>query len=206
MDQYTKLPVYDAQVQADCVVECLDLKKHSIGIGGVNSEAPSKEIVEGIGALKPRFMRIFLQEFFACLDEEGYHWEKLDQFMDAVHGMCGQVMASICLKPPVLYPTVDECIWQPSAVEKWQELITALVHRYSVEKPYVTYWAVGNEINIGEYGGCPYKITAPEDYYAYYAMTVPAILAAYPQAKVGGAILGRFHGWGGTPGIYEQFS
>ena len=165
----------------------LDLRYHSLGIGGVHSMPPPKPVVEGTAKLKPRFIRIFLQEFFYVYPNHGvYDWAKMDAYMDAVHAMGGDIMASICLKPNALYPVVDETIWKPNNVEEWQELIRALVLRYSKEKPYVTHWAIANEQNIGELGGCPYLITDPDDYFEYYKITAKPIREALPDVKVGG--------------------
>jgi hypothetical protein len=84
-------------------------------------------------------------------------------------------------------------------VKEWQSVITAMVKRYSVEKKYVTHWAVANEINIGEYGGCPYKFTSPHDFFEYYKMTVEAVLKAWPDAKIGGPA------WAGSVGGGEEW-
>jgi hypothetical protein len=55
----------------------------------------------------------------------------------------------------------------------------------------VGYWEVGNEVDIGEDGGCPYRFK-PEDYLVYYTRTAKAILAADPRAKVGGPALAGY--------------
>lgn len=165
----------------------LDLRYHSLGIGGINSMPAPACVVEKTALLKPRSVRIFLQEFFYVYPEPGvYSWAKLDAYMEAVHAMGGDIMASICLKPNTLYPVVDETIWQPNDVEKWQKLIRELVLRYSKEKKYVTHWAIANEQNIGETGGCPYLITNPDDYFEYYKITAAPIIEALPGVKVGG--------------------
>jgi len=183
----------------------LDMRYHSAGIGGIHSMPPPKPVVEGMALLKPRLIRIFLQEFFYIYPEHGvYDWTKMDAYMDAVHAMGGDIMASICIKPKPLYPVVDEKIWMPNDIKEWQEVIKALVLRYSKEKPYVTHWAIANEQNIGEQGGCPYLITDPDEYYEYYKFTAAPIREVLPpDIKVGGpsyagawhsaaAYLGRF--------------
>jgi len=165
----------------------LDLRYHSLGIGGIHSMPAPAPVVEKTALLKPRSIRIFLQEFFYIYPAPGvYDWAKLDAYMDAVHAMGGNIMASICLKPNALYPIVDETIWQPNDVAQWQELIRQLVLRYSKEKKYVTHWAIANEQNIGETGGCPYLITNPDDYFEYYKITAAPIIQALPDVKVGG--------------------
>jgi len=166
----------------------LDMRNHTAGIGGVHSAPPPKLAVEGMAALKPRMIRIFLQEFFFIYPEHGvFDWTKMDAYMEAVHAMGGDIMASICIKPKPLYPVVDEKIWMPTDVKEWQDVMRALVLRYSVEKPYVTHWAIANEQNIGELGGCPYLITDPDEYYEYYKITEAPIREVLPShIKVGG--------------------
>jgi len=53
------------------------------------------------------------------------------------------------------------------------------------------YWEVGNEPDIGEDGGCPYRFQ-PASYARNYQHTVAAIRRADPRAKVGGPALA---GW-----------
>jgi hypothetical protein len=79
-----------------------------------------------------------------------------------------------------------------------------MVKRYSADNKYVSHWGVGNEINIGEWGGCPYKIEDGASYFEYYKMTAEAVLKACPKAKVGGP------SWAGAPDkggcvFFEEF-
>jgi len=166
----------------------IDMRYHSMGIGGVHSMPAPQPVVDSVAALKPSFIRIFLQEFFYIYPDHGvFDWSKMDAYMDAVHAMGSDIMASICIKPHVLYPVVDESICMPNNVEEWQNVIKAMVLRYSKEKPYVTHWAIGNETNIGEWGGCPYLITCPDVFFEYYKITAEAIREVLPQEiKVGG--------------------
>jgi len=160
---------------------------HSFGIGGINTLPMPEKIIDGIKALKPKLIRIFIQEFFFIYPESGkFDWTKLDAYMDSVHAIGADIMAHITIKPNCLYPVIDENIWRPNNVEEWQSVVRALVHRYSVEKKYVTHWAMGNEINLGEEGGCPYKFTDPREFFEYYKITAEAISKAYPTAKIGG--------------------
>ena len=165
----------------------VDMRYHSHGIGGVHSMPAPKSIIEATAALKPRIIRIFLQEFLYPYPDHGvFDWSKMDAYMGAVNAMGADIMASICIKPNALYPVIDERIWMPNDVAEWQALIRAMVVRYSKEKPYVTHWAIANEQNIGEWGGCPYLIVDPDDYFEYYKITAAPIREAVPEAKVGG--------------------
>src|SRR5258706_8729059 len=107
--------------------------------------------------------------------------------MEALAKTGAKVVAAVTIKPKPLYPKIDQEIWKPSDVAEWQRVLGALVTRYSVQKKIVTYWEIGNETDIGENGGCPYLIRSPKDYAEYYKMCIAPIVAAYPEAKVGGS-------------------
>ena len=192
-DKYTALKNIKAHVDFGETIRTMDFTQHSFGIGGVNPMPMPQKVVEGVGKLKPNMIRIFIQEFFFIEKENRtLDFSALDKYMRAVNATGADVMASICIKSPSLYPKVDETIWRPTDVKRWQYIIGEMVKRYSVDNKYVTHWGVGNEINIGEWGGCPYLIKDVKDYFEYYKMTVAPILKAYPGAKVGGP------SWAGT--------
>ncbi|HZO90308.1 MAG TPA: glycosyl hydrolase [Chthonomonadaceae bacterium] len=165
----------------------LEWWRHAIGHGGINTLPLPEHVVAGTRKLQPRLIRIFLQECFAVYPARGrFDWSRLDPYMEAFAQTGAKLVAAITLKPPVLFPQVDHALWQPGDVRAWQQMIAALVRRYSVERPLVTHWEVGNEPDIGESGGCPYLIRSPEDYLAYYQMTIQPILETFPAARVGG--------------------
>jgi hypothetical protein len=138
--------------------------------------------------LRPRLIRIFIQQFFDVYPaRDRYEWSRLDPYMDALARTQAKVVAAITIKPKPLYPELDQAKWRPNDVAAWQRVVGAMVQRYSVEKRIVSHWEIGNETDIGENGGCPYLIRDPKDYAEYYKMTVQPILAAFPEAKVGGA-------------------
>jgi hypothetical protein len=143
--------------------------------------------VRGTARLRPRLIRVFIQEFFHVYPEHGrFDWSRLDPYMDALARTGARVVAAVAIKPRPLFPAVDPAAWRPNDVAEWQRGVAALVRRYSVARPLVTYWEVGNETDIGEQGGCPYLIPRAADYAAYYRMTVAPIVATFPRAKVGG--------------------
>ena len=186
-DKFTGMPHSKAYIDFAKETGKLYLKNHSYGIGGINYIPMADNVAEGMKKLKPKLIRIFIQEFFFIYDENGnLDFTLLDPYMKAVNSTGADIMASICIKPKLLYPVVDENIWMPNDTEKWKFVISEMVRRYSVENKYVTYWGIGNEINIGEYGGCPYKISDVNDYFEYYKLTADAVLTAYPEGKVGG--------------------
>jgi xylan 1,4-beta-xylosidase len=184
---YAALPRAEVNVSAQEERGPLEVWRAALGHGGINYFPLPDHVVEGVRRLAPRLIRVFLQEHFAVYPERGrFDWSRLDPFLDSFARTGAQVVAAICLKPPLLYPKVDPSIWRPTDWAEWQHVIRALVTRYSVEKRIVSYWEVGNETDIGESGGCPYLIPDPDDYFEYYRQTIAPALEASPQAKVGG--------------------
>jgi hypothetical protein len=181
------VPVSTVTVDAGAVTGPLEQWRHTFGHGGINSLPLPDGVVEGVRRLGPRLVRIFIQEFFRVYEGRGrFDWSRLDPYMDALARTGAKVVAAICIKPEALFPEVDAAQWRPRDVGEWQQVIAQLVRRYSLERPIVTHWEIGNETDIGEDGGCPYLIPRPEDYAEYYAMTVKPILEVFPKAKVGG--------------------
>jgi hypothetical protein len=165
----------------------LELWRHGLGHGGINPRPLPDRVVRGTAKLRPRLIRVFIQEFFQVYPEhDRFDWGRLDPYMDALARTGAKVVAAITIKPRRLFPAVDPAVWRPNDVAEWQRVVAALVRRYSVDRPLVTHWEVGNETDIGEQGGCPYLIPRAEDYAAYYRMTAAPIRATFPQAKVGG--------------------
>lgn len=186
-DKFSNMPLCKTYIDFSKNIGKACFKRHSYGIGGVNSMPMPDKIVRGMRELKPKLIRIFIQEFFYIVDEnDKFDFDKLDLYLKAIHDTGADIFASICIKPKSLYPVVDENIWMPSDVERWQKIISVMVNRYSVENRFITYWGIGNELNIGEYGGCSYKINDVKDYFEYYKITADAVLKTCPDLKIGG--------------------
>jgi xylan 1,4-beta-xylosidase len=185
--RFQDLPVASVTVDLDRDEGPLELWRQGAGLGGVNSRPLPGRVSEGLARLRPRLIRVFIQEFFNIYPEHHrFDWSRLDPYMDALQKTGAHVVAAITIKPGPLFPQIDASVWRPNDVKEWQEVIAALVKRYSVDRHLVTYWEIGNETDIGEDGGCPYLIRDPKDYAEFYAMTVGPIVATFPQAKVGG--------------------
>jgi len=179
--------VVAVRVQVSGPTTPLELWRHTLGHGGINALPLPDPVIDGTSKLHPRLVRVFIQEFFNVYPEhDRYDWKRLDPYMDALSRTGAKVVAAITIKPKPLYPTIDQSVWRPTDVAEWQRVVAALVKRYSVDKPIVTHWEVGNETDIGENGGCPYLIRDAGDYAEYYRMTTEPILATFPGAKVGG--------------------
>jgi hypothetical protein len=187
MSDYRSIPQRDVTIDAKDRLGDFEWWRHALSHGGINTIPLPPRVVTGLAKLKPRLIRIFLQEHFNIYPDHGrFDWSLLDPFMDALARTGAKVVACICIKPKVLYPKVDHTIWRPTDWAEWQRVIFELVKRYSVDKPVVTYWEVGNETDIGENGGCPYLIVDPKEYFEYYTQTIKPVLEAFPTAKVGG--------------------
>lgn len=187
LQSFSALPPVEVTVDASEVLGRLEMWRHCISQGGVNPMPLPDSVVNGTRKLRPRLIRIFIQEFFRIYPEHGrFDWSRLDPYMEAVRRTDAKVVAAITIKPQPLFPVIDQNIWRPNDMAEWQRVIGALVRRYSVDRPIVTYWEIGNEPDIGEEGGCPYLIKDPEDYAEYYKMTTQPILTTCPQTKVGG--------------------
>jgi len=184
---FASMPHTDVRIDAASSQGALELWRHTLGHGGINALPLPPRVVEGVRRLNPRLIRVFLQEHFAVYPGHGrFDWTILDPYLDALAQTGAKVVAAITIKPPVLFPTVDHAIWRPTDWQEWQKVVYELVKRYSVERPIVTHWEIGNETDIGESGGCPYLIPDPNDYFEYYRQTIAPILQAFPAAKVGG--------------------
>jgi hypothetical protein len=184
---YTTLARAEINIDAATNTGPFEWWRHGLGHGAVNNTPLTPRVIEGTAKLKPRLLRIFLQEYFAVYPGHGvFDWSRLDPYMDALAATGAKVLATINLKPPVLFPVVDQAIWRPNDVTEWQQVIYELVKRYSVDKPIVTHWEHVNEPDIGEQGGCPYLITTAEENFECYQMLLKPILEAFPGAKVGG--------------------
>lgn len=184
---FAALPRIDIEIDASITTGPFEGWRHGVGHGAINHLPLPARVITGTQKLKPRLIRIFLQEFFAIYPAHGvFDWSRLDPYMDALAATGAQVLATINLKPPVLFPQVDHAIWRPNNVAEWQAVIYQLVKRYSVDKPIVTHWEHVNEPDIGEQGGCPYLVTTAEENFELYQMLIAPILRAFPAAKVGG--------------------
>ena len=179
--------------QVDVLVEvqerlgALEWWRHALSHGGINTRPLPGRVVRGLARLRPRLIRIFVQEHFTVYPERGrFDWSVLDAFMDSLAQTGAKVVAAITIKPKVLYPKVDHAVWRPTDWGEWQRVVREMVKRYSLERQVVSHWEIGNETDIGESGGSPYLIPDAKDYFEYYRNTIGAVREAWPEAKVGG--------------------
>ena len=176
-------------ISTDQVTGALDAGRMALGQGGLSEQPIWDNRAAEIRALRPKLIRLFIQEYFDLLPAKGkYNFATLDRSVDLILSTGAKPLMSINFKPRVLYPKIDQDIVEPNDWREWERLITALVKHYRDRGAGIQYWEVGNEPDIGEDGGCPLRFT-PENYVTYYKRTAEAVLKGDPQAKVGGPAL-----------------
>lgn len=169
------------------------MEQMALGQGGLSAEPMWADRVPEVRALKPKVIRLFIQEYFDLLPEKGrFNFQKLDKSVDTILATGAKPLMCICFKPRLLFPKLDQDMVEPQDYSLWQELVYKLVRHYHQRDAGIQYWEIANEPDIGEDGGCPYRFR-PEAYVRYYQHTANAILQADPTARVGGPALA---GWG----------
>lgn len=186
-------PAITLIVPSEPAQEQIDLTRYALGQGGLSDSPMFDPHVEQVRQLHPQTIRIFVQEYFDLYPAKGqYHWETLDRTIETILATGAKPILALCFKPKVLFPQVNHDVVHPLDYAEWEQLIFELVkHCNSARKFGIEYWEIGNEPDIGEDGGCPYRFK-PADYVQYYDHTTAAILRADPAAKVGGPALAGF--------------
>ena len=166
----------------------LDIQRIGLGQGGLSPEPMWDDRMSEIRALQPRLIRLFLQEYFDLLpSRDRYHFDTLDRNIDLILKTGAKPLMAIAFKPRLLY-AVDQEKVHPNNWNDWEQLVYELVKHYKERGDGIGYWEIGNEPDIGEDGGSPYRFQ-PDTYVTYYQHTAAAILRADPDARVGGPAL-----------------
>jgi xylan 1,4-beta-xylosidase len=164
----------------------MNIDRFSLGQGGFSSEPMFADRTAEIRLLKPRVIRLFLQDYYDLLPAPGkYQFSILDPSVDSILKAGAKPLLCIVFKPKVLFPRIDQDLAAPTSWPAWEALIYNLVHHYKERNGGGWYWEVGNEWDIKSGGGTPYHMT-PAQYTLFYEHTVAAIRRADPQARVGG--------------------
>jgi xylan 1,4-beta-xylosidase len=167
----------------------LEMDRMALGQGGLSEEPMWADRIAEVRALRPRLIRLFIQEYFDLLPERGrYHFATLDRSVETILKTGAKPLMCICFKPRVLFGEANQDHVEPADYDAWQQLVFNLVKHYRDAGAGIRYWEVANEPDIGEDGGCPYRFQ-PESYVRYYQRTVAAIRRADPEARVGGPAL-----------------
>ena len=171
----------------------MKIDRFSLGQTGDSSESMFADRTAEIRTLRPRVIRLFVQEYFDLLPEPGkYHFATLDASVDAILKAGATPLLCILLKPKVLFPRIDQNLVEPTSWKDWESLIYAMVDHYKQRNGAGWYWEVGNEWDLDDGGGTPYHMTPPQ-YTRFYEHTVTAIRRADSKARVGGARPGVLH-------------
>jgi hypothetical protein len=170
----------------------MKMEQMALGQGGLSEEPMLASRVTEIRALHPAIIRIFVSEYYEVISESGkYHFATLDSMVANILQTGAKPFMSFCLKPKMFFPVIDQDIVEPNDYAGWEQFVHDVVKHYLDKGAGITYWEVGNEVDIGEDGGTPYRFK-PESYARYYKHTVAAILRADPNAKVGGPALAYY--------------
>jgi len=168
------------------------MEQMALGQGGLSEEPMLANRTTEIKALHPAIIRLFVSEYYEVLPQKGkYHFKTLDSMVNNILATGAKPFMSFCLKPKVFFPVIDHDIVEPNDYKGWEEFVFNVVKHYLNKGAGIKFWEVGNEVDIGEDGGTPYRFK-PENYARYYKHTVAAIRRADPTAKVGGPALAWF--------------
>ncbi len=184
---YNALPTVTVAVNAGQVVKPFEWWRHCLGHGGINSHPLPDRVIAGAEKLGLPMLRTFMQEYLRVYpDRNTFDWSICDRYMESLQATGSSVVAALTMKPRSIFPAIDHAVWKPADIAEWQKVVGAVVKRYSVDRKIVTYWEVGNETDIGEWGGCPLLTTTAESYFDFYTTMLKPILEVFPGAKVGG--------------------
>ena len=167
----------------------MEIERYGLGIGGFTPELVWEDRVPEIRALRPKLMRLFVQEYYNLLPAPGkYDFSSLDRQVDHIHLTGAEPFMCITFKPKLLFPRIDTDLVEPTSWAGWEELVYRVVRHYKDRGPRIRYWEITNEGDDPSGGGTPYHFT-PEGYVTFYKHTVDAILRADADARVGGPAL-----------------
>jgi xylan 1,4-beta-xylosidase len=170
----------------------MKMEQMALGQGGLSEEPMLANRTSEIKALNPAVIRLFVSEYYNVLPEPGkYHFTTLDSMVSSILKTGAKPFMSFCLKPKVFFPIIDQDIVEPNDYMEWGKFVYDVVKHFKDRNAGITYWEVGNEVDIGEDGGTPYRFQ-PHSYVKYYRHTTAAILRADPNAKVGGPALASY--------------
>ena len=106
----------------------IEIDRMALGQGGLSDEPMWDSRVAEVRALRPRVIRLFIQEYFQLLPATGRdHFETLDRSVDTILKAGAKPLMCICFKPGVLFPTVDQDRVEPDDYAEWERLISSLV-------------------------------------------------------------------------------
>ena len=85
----------------------LDIDRMALGQGGLSDEPMWDDRVAEVRSLRPRLIRLFVQEYFQLLPAWGRdHFETLDRSVDTILKAGAKPLMCICFKPALLAPPI----------------------------------------------------------------------------------------------------
>lgn len=202
--QYFKCTRHEAKIDGGSKLGPLDPWRYCFSHGSINTLPLPARVAQGIGQLHPRLLRVLISEAFAIYPaHEQFDWSKLDPVMESLAHTGAKLLATIAIKPPTLFPSVNQALWRPNYLPEWQQVIAALVKRYSVDQPLVTHWEIGSATDLGEAGGSPFLIKDSREFFEFYRGITEPLLRTFPAAKVGGPGVSWMENQP-LPGLIEQ--
>ena len=92
----------------------LEIDRMSLGQGGLSDQPMWESRIAEVRALRPRLIRLFVQEYFQLLPAPGRtHFESLDRSVEAILKAGAKPLMCLCFKPKILFPTVDQDLVEP---------------------------------------------------------------------------------------------
>ena len=113
----------------------MEMDHMALGQGGLSDEPMWADRLPEIRALRPKIIRLFLQEYFDLLPEKGrLHFDTLDRSVETILATGAKPLMCICFKPRLLFPELNQDIVEPRDYDKWESLIYDPVKHYVDKK------------------------------------------------------------------------
>lgn len=171
-----------------------DASNHSVGQGGLSPKPMWAGQADLVAALRPRVVRMFVQQYFVTADGAGgtrFDFAALNDSLKLIRSTGAAPLLSLVFKPPSLFPSINETVCAPNDWSAWRELVQVLVQGVvAVAGPGASWYEVLNEPDAGEAGGTPFRCNA-EQYVTMFGHTEAAVRAVDPASKVGGPAVGN---------------
>jgi xylan 1,4-beta-xylosidase len=98
----------------------MEIDKMALGQGGLSSDPIWAERVKEIGALNPRIIRFWAQEYFHPMSAPGsYSFAAVDRAIDPILKVGATPLVSLNFKPQSLFPVIDEKNLTPTDWNQW---------------------------------------------------------------------------------------
>jgi len=108
----------------------LNISQMALGQGGLSDDPMWDSRVAEVRALRPRVIRLFVQEYFDLLPKRGrFHFDTLDRSVDNILKTGAEPLMCLCFKPRILFPEINQDVVEPTDYTQWENLIfLASVH------------------------------------------------------------------------------